>query len=231
MWAIGIIATLAVGLISIIATRRFSGTRKHLAFYRDRYRLIEHKVGSSLQLYYEGEEIQDASVVIVTLKYRGNEPIRPDDYEQPISFEFDSEARIFSLEIADKNPENLNALVNLEADARARLEPALFNDRDRVTVKMLVSKCYSLPAISGRIAGVHEIQDALEPTRFEKFSEALIGRVIDRALPLASTLFFLTIGSFVLAFRFDVTWGAPLAGALLALAMMTSMFGIINKTF
>lgn len=220
----GIVVASFIGFVGIVATfvitRWYSRTRKYLSFYCSMWPLIEHEIGNELQLYYKGEQIEDASIVRVALDYKGNEPLRIEDYEQPLSFEFDADIKVYSADIVSKRPKKLNSSASVESDNEVEVGRTLFNSGDGFTIQMLTSKCNSAPSVTARIAGIGEIRDAKSPTLFEKGFIKFVETVEPVAWRFLLSCMALLGGSFYLMFRFSSPTGEVLLSPLPAFALV-----------
>lgn len=121
----------------------------------------QEKDKRNLQILFDNNQVQDVDIIEVEIFNSGNEEIRPNDYERPISVNFDKNTQILTAEVAKVNPLNLKPSVKIEGIS-VILEPLLLNKKDSIKLKMLVSKCSNNPTVSARIAGVKEIKESSE---------------------------------------------------------------------
>ena len=66
-------------------------------------------------------------------------------------------------EVAETNPDSLEASIDMN-ERKVILVPALLNQGDSVTIKMLVTKFENQPEVNGRIIGVKEIGKVVKRT-------------------------------------------------------------------
>lgn len=161
-WIAGIVVSLISGFL---ISRYYSKTRKDLSYRREIWPLVQDEVGSRLQLQFDHEPVENVAIVVIHLSYKGNEPIRRDDYEQTLTFDFHDQARVLDAEVLQTEPTNMNPVVISETDTKVRLNPILLNDGNRITIKMLVENAERVPKVDGRIAGVNKLRDTLAPIR------------------------------------------------------------------
>lgn len=163
-----VVFPILIFIAGIYVNRYFSKTRKDLSYSREIWPLIEDSVGSRLRVHFNNQPVENVAIVVVHLSYKGNEPIRREDYEQVLTFDFDASSRVLDAEVLDTKPTNMNPVVTSESDTRVRLEPVLFNDGNRMTIKMLVENGRKVPDVDGRIAGVSQLRNAAALTSVEK---------------------------------------------------------------
>ena len=124
-----------------------------------------------LQLTYEGQIVNDVYLIILRIVNSGNQPILPDDYEKPIEIKFQAGSRILSAETVETKPKDLQMSVDIEDNNYAVLRPVLFNSKEEVVTKMLVSSPAEEVKISYRIAGVGSI---IKIRRYKRLREFII---------------------------------------------------------
>jgi hypothetical protein len=91
------------------------------------------------------------------LANRGNTPILPTDYIEPVTIRFPEHVGILSAEVAHTKPDNLK--VELLLDGLLELQPILLNDGDSVTIRFLLAGAGGQFTVTGRIAGVNRIEE------------------------------------------------------------------------
>lgn len=219
-WAIGILVALVLFIAGAFVNRYFSKTRKDLSYGRSRWPLIKDEVGSRLQLHFDNKPVGDVSIVMVNLMYKGNEPIRREDYEQEVNFDFEDGARVLSAEVVDVNPGNMKTILVSDSDTQVRLEPVLLNDGNSMTIKMLVENCEKAPSINGRIAGVQRLRNAYEANPMDRMISYIF--LNPRRMFMASSLL---LALFVLGLIFELP---TLAGTALGVAVIFFVFASAN---
>jgi hypothetical protein len=108
-----------------------------------------------IKILYEEKPVEDVHIVIVRIVNSGNVAITGQDYDRAISIGFGKTARILTADVVDKSPENFPASFHVR-EAEIVLDPVLFNSKDSLTLKALVSQLGEI-SVDGRIAGVKEI--------------------------------------------------------------------------
>ena len=118
---------------------------------------VNEEIKGKIKILYEEIPIQNVSLIILRIINDGNLPITSSDFERPISFSFGSESSILSAEIIDKSPSTLKP--DLKPDtSQIGLIPVLLNNKDSITVKLLVSGFAGRIEPDARIVGVGEIK-------------------------------------------------------------------------
>jgi len=136
---------------------------------------IEEEIKGDLQVLYHGNPVDQVHLIVIEIKNSGNTPIRKEDFERPVNFNFGEETEIFTAEITDTNPNDLEAFVNIE-DGRVVLTPIMLNEEDTITVKMLISKFDEIN-VDGRIIGVKKIEEHEESSSIY-FITSIIGMIM-----------------------------------------------------
>jgi len=134
---------------------------------------MEEEVKGKLKILFEDEPVQKVHLIVAKIINAGNLPILPTDYQRPLSFGFDNEARVLTAEVIETNPDSLEASIGIEGK-KVAFEPTLLNEKDSITLKMLVSQFDGKVTVDGRIIGVKDIRKFTEwPVYF--FLASVIG--------------------------------------------------------
>ena len=110
---------------------------------------------------YNGKQVQDLQLIIAKIINNGNVPIKSIDYERPINFNFGENAWILTAEVTETSPDSLKASANVEGK-KVILPPTLMNNRDWITLKILVNQYDGPISVDGRIVGVKELKELKE---------------------------------------------------------------------
>jgi hypothetical protein len=115
-----------------------------------------------VQILFDGVSVPNVSLVVIKVRNSGHEPIRANDFERPLRFDFGSGARILSLDADEANQKSLKPAVrqgagNAPAENAFELDPLLLNRGDWIKVKALVSNVGTI-SVDGRIEGVRDIR-------------------------------------------------------------------------
>ena len=126
------------------------------------YEIISHSelVGKKilvegLQIKMKGETIDTLSIHSLKIQNSGSKPILTSDFEKPLSIYFKNKAKIFSIIVKKKNPENLS-LTSRIIDNCLLIDPLLLNPGDEFEIDVY-SSSNEHPTINARIAGISNI--------------------------------------------------------------------------
>ena len=123
---------------------------------------IQNTFKSDLEIIYKGKKVEDASAVTIVIKNTGHVPIQKSDYEGGIKLDMPGSAGILTARVSSV-PENVFPsfrFENWDADKPNEriIAPMLFNPGDRLSLFLLVSGFGKEVRMSGRIAGVKQIE-------------------------------------------------------------------------
>ena len=117
-----------------------------------------------LKILFEDKQVQDISLIVVSIVNSGNLPILPTDYEHPVSLGFGEKAEILTVDVIKRNPNDLKVSAGIEGN-EVVVSPALLNPGDWITLKLMVSQAEHDVQMSGRIAGVKSLEKVPEFSR------------------------------------------------------------------
>jgi len=136
-----------------------------------------------IKIEFKGQLVNNLSLLQVKLENLGNQPVRRDDYDQPISFIFPKEATVIESTILESLPENIKIPLNIQKNV-VTLEPTLLNPADKIILRFLFvnapSVGQSLPfVIDARIANINKIEviTALEQNNSSTLWGARLGTI------------------------------------------------------
>jgi hypothetical protein len=123
---------------------------------------VEPSIAQDIKIFYKGFPTANLSLVQVKVENNGNQAIRGEDYEQPVSVTFPSQAKIVEATVVESDPPNIGLGIVVEGNV-VTLSPVLLNAGDRVILRvLLIDMPPSINAepfqiAGGRIAGVKDI--------------------------------------------------------------------------
>jgi len=115
-------------------------------------------VQSKLRIFYGNKRIKLPYVLIIRIFNSGNQPVKPDDYVDPITISFTERTKIISAEILREHPQNLSMKLNFDTKD-IKLAPVLLNPKDSFTLKLIVDDFDNDIEIKARIAGIKSIKN------------------------------------------------------------------------
>jgi hypothetical protein len=174
--ALGVLVTIVVTLAVYWRTKR--SAQKALAYDYTSAKLVStgHLFGGDLKIFFSGTEVQDASLVTVTIRCTGGASITNADFEDNIIVRFVGAQSVLAVQFADPNPPELNPILNSRECSSSSpdsvaIEPLLMNPGDRFTLLALVSRFGEEVQVIGRVAGVARIEQRLARDRVSTAAE------------------------------------------------------------
>ena len=138
---------------------------------------MAEQIKGDVRILYKGNSVENIHLLILRLANTGNRPIVANDFVRPVTFDLGQNTRILTAEISERTPTNLETAITVDG-SKLVLTPALFNQRDSVTVKALASQFGENIAVDARIVGIGEIkrihEDADRTTRYRFFLFTLV---------------------------------------------------------
>lgn len=122
---------------------------------------IEPSIVDEISIEYQDQPVDNLSLIQIKLENTGNQEIRVEDYDRPITFTFPSEATIIEASVTDSSPDNIGISFSL-SDTSIELLPVLLNPGDSAVLRFLVlnipAQTNDLPfSIDARIARISNI--------------------------------------------------------------------------
>lgn len=174
---------------------------------------IKEEIKGKLEVFFDGKPVENIYLIIIKFINTGNLPIKSVDYESPINMNFGKDARVLASEIIETDPDSLEASVNIEG-TKVLLMPILLNQKDSITIKVLVNQFDNQITIGGRIIGVKKILKFTE----RKYASFFIGNIIGCIIVLII---------FILVKYLEDAFSVALA---LSLVFSISIYLIISKS-
>ena len=117
---------------------------------------VESEIKNKMKVFFAQKEIGNLNLLILRIQNLGSEPVLPIDYEKPITINFEETAEILEAESTDVFPKDLQPSIEKSTN-KISLFPILLNEKDYITLKVLLSDFNGKVIVSGRIAGVKQI--------------------------------------------------------------------------
>lgn len=118
---------------------------------------LEDPTAQQLQVFFNGKQVADPSLIVLRVRNTGNVPIPRVDYEKPLTFQFGQSVEVLNSEITSMTPTNLGASINPSANS-VELSPVLLNSSDELLLKTLVTGSNITITVDARIIGVSSIE-------------------------------------------------------------------------
>lgn len=119
------------------------------------------EIKKQLQILFNGKPVQQVHLIVIKIINSGNMPILSTDYERPVSLNLGEEAQILTAEVVETDPDSLRTSARIEGKSVV-LTPSLLNEKDSITLKMLVSRFVNQITVDGRIVGVKNIRKSVK---------------------------------------------------------------------
>lgn len=154
----------AVGILVTVAIWMVSRHRKRISWLPKAYTPLTNKFEGTegrIAVLLDGKPIQDPEVSLARIRNSGNQPVLPGDYLAPMELgalgsgsdkQGYSGGEIFSAEIAERQPPNLDLTIRVH-EKKAQVVPILLNPGDTFTLRVIGNGLQNL-SLEGRIVGV-----------------------------------------------------------------------------
>ena len=114
------------------------------------------EVRDKVQIFFEGKPVKNVWLIVIKLINDGNLPIKKEEFEQPLKFLF-PKSKVLNAEKVRFKPQNIATAISY-TDDEVEIAPALFNGKDYIEFKVLVSDYQEHMTIDARIVGVSDVQ-------------------------------------------------------------------------
>ncbi len=118
------------------------------------------RFGNKLKLVYEGKEVADLSILQVRVKNSGGQPIRPEDFVEPVRINIQDALELVSVELINSEPRGLKIKASVSGST-AILDSTLLNPDDEFTIQIVGVPTgvggMAISEVNGRVAGVKAV--------------------------------------------------------------------------
>lgn len=146
-----------IGVIGVALTYvsyRSQRNRKRMEFLvLSNQRLLTSRVAGDLDVAFNGETVEDPSIVVLRMVSTGDKAILKTDFHSPLAIVIKGARRIVTASVAAKRPRDLDLTMTSEGN-RVVIEPTLINPEDFLEIQILASGQATHVALEGRIADV-----------------------------------------------------------------------------
>jgi hypothetical protein len=139
---------------------------------------VHEEVKGRVQILFDGASARDVCLFMITINNSGSEPIRTEDFERPLTFQWEAPAQVITVDLVSAKPASLRPVIKTGV-GEFTLEPLLLNGGDCLQIKALVNE--SGPhSVDGRIVGVKELKQGItDPST--RIQQRLFGGVVSPA--------------------------------------------------
>src|SRR5258708_28273992 len=224
--SIGVIIAIDALLLTILLYKRQVRRKEILWDLVENVSLSSFNVSESVKsaLVYKTLRLDDVNLFYVNVWNSGNIEILPNDFHDPIKFDFGNKAQVLEVVLLDAKPKNIAEKISFSIEANyVKLLPLLLNSGDLIKLKVLVTKFsgnVSDVKVDARIAGIKQIYRSTENepyltimgSAFLKMLLSIIGFFAGGALLfLLIGLFFYLVGETVTGYLYYELLILPLA--------------------
>ena len=127
--------------------------------------LSSFKISSKIKMsiLFAGRHLSDVSLVYLKLWNNGSAEIEPNDYIEPITFNFGTGVKILEAIVLDTEPKDIFEKVTIEQSThKIIIHPLLLNSKDYVILKVLLDKFEGVINVNARIKGVKQVKNLTE---------------------------------------------------------------------
>lgn len=135
IWQILPALAILVPLILYFKTRKIKSL-SYLIVTKESLLTVDEKLKQKITVLYENKPIENISLIIIRLLNTGNEPIKSNEFEDPITMSFSPNFCVLGAELIDANPPTINAKIKFENND-VFIEPLLLNKKDSITIKVI----------------------------------------------------------------------------------------------
>jgi hypothetical protein len=120
---IGLIATLLIGLLTILVPYLYSRKRNVLWYWASVFPVVEEVWQEAIEILVNNKAEPTVYMCTISMRYQGD-PITKDAYDvnDKVTFDFQNEV-VLAVEAYETSPEDRRATVEKEGDHKAVLEP------------------------------------------------------------------------------------------------------------
>jgi hypothetical protein len=90
---------------------------------------VHEEVKGRVQILFDGTPAKDVCLFIITINNSGSEPIRAEDFERPLGFQWEGPAQILTADLVSARPPSLRPVIKTGV-SEITLEPLLLNGGD-----------------------------------------------------------------------------------------------------
>ena len=223
---IGVVIALAALLLTILLYKRQVRRKEILWDIIENVSLSSFNISGSVKstIIFKSLRLEDVHLIYLTVRNSGNIEILPDDFHDPIKFDFGTKARVLEVVLLEAKPKIIQEKISFSIETNTfKLMPLLLNSGDLIKFKVLVTKFSGKMSdikVDARIAGIPQIYRSSENepyitvvgSAFVKMLLTTIGGLAVGALfLLLFALFFRLVGDTVFEYLYYQLMVFPLA--------------------
>lgn len=134
---------------------------------------IDSKYVDDLEIFYQGEKIEDATSVVLGVVNTGTQAITKNDFEDSVVIMFNYNTKIIKAEILKTFPASMKPTIVVEKN-NIVLNPLLMNSRDSFVISAVVSSFDGKIDVTGRIKEI-KVESENSKSSFNRIYTPLLG--------------------------------------------------------
>lgn len=123
---------------------------------------ISPEASSDIAVSYKGQPVKNLSLVQVRLRNSGGQPIKPEDYIEPVKLIFPETSEVAETYTINSSPQNIGLMAEKSAQNAVTISRTLLNQEDQSVLAIILISKDTDPeekiGLSGRIVGVKSIK-------------------------------------------------------------------------
>jgi hypothetical protein len=156
-----VLAIVAIAVsISIYFLNRKRKALSYEVVRNDELIKVDEGLRNRVEITVDGNPTSGVTLVIIDIQNTGNEPIKKEDFDKPLSFMFEDPAKVISARVLGTKPKDLGAVMNTAQDS-VSLCPLLLNKGDAISVEILLTGRTKNVTHSARVVGISEGKGSL----------------------------------------------------------------------
>lgn len=154
------------------------------------------EASSDIAVSYKGQPVKNLSLVQVRLRNFGGQPIKPEDYIEPVKLIFPETSEVAETYVINSSPQNIGLMAEKSAQNSVTISRTLLNQGDQSILAIILISKETIPeeeiGFSGRIVGVKsiEVKWVSDSNENNSFVELLGFRFSKLSLAFAAGIFY-----------------------------------------
>jgi len=160
-WAISLVVSILALVIPIVLTI-VQEDNKELTYQivsESTIVNLSDSVFQEIEVRYKGQPVKKLNVTTAKIINSGDLPIRPAEYDSPLTINFDQEAELLRAIVVEKVPKYLQIEI-IEEKKGVQIKPTLLNVGDSFTLQLMSKGNYDRIDLSARIADISVITES-----------------------------------------------------------------------
>jgi hypothetical protein len=150
-------AAICVTLLLSLFNRKRKALSYRVLRNQPLFRLPE-RYRNRVQITVDGVIFQDVSLVIIEVANTGNEAIKREDFDTPLTFSFGPGSEVLSAQLLGTTPPDLGAVINIVGN-QVSLSPLLLNQRDELAAEVILSTTANAITHTCRVVGIPNVRN------------------------------------------------------------------------